>query len=421
MTYRALDEKTVLDYVRSRPDLKQGFSDTTALSAGEIGDGNLNLVFIVRNSKNPRESAVIKQALPYLRVAGDSWPLTRERMRFEAQALLLYNQLTPGLSPKVYDYDEEMSLVGMENLADCEVMRKPLVERQRFPDFVEHISTFLATILFKTSDLYLSGVDKKTLQATYVNPHLCKIQEDFVFTNPYQESPENNWNAEIDAEVQAVRSNAPLKLAIADLKEKYMTQAQALIHSDLHTGSIMVNAQDTRVIDPEFSFFGPMGYDVGALLSNLVLNFGSHYAHTPDPAEREVYQEYLLDLIGGVWEGFAAKFEQLWIEHHSGELVPDAYWKFPGGDTAFATFRRQYMRRLLQDTAGLGACESLRRMMGIVSVWDITSIQDQKLRAVAERFVIRVSSRWIMERASFDHIEDLLGIVREEASAVVIA
>lgn len=421
MAYRALDDKTVLDYVRSRPKLASIFSDKSALAAQEVGDGNLNLVFIITNSRNPDEALVLKQALPYLRVAGDSWPLTRERMRFEAQALMLYNELTPGLAPQVYDYDEEMSLVAMEYLGKHEVMRRPLVARKRFAKFTDHISTFLATVLFKTSDLYLTGLDKKTLQSTYINPHLCKIQEDFVFTNPYMESPENKWNPELEPEVQAVRRNAPLKLAIAELKEKYMTQGQALIHSDLHTGSIMVNDDDTRVIDPEFSFFGPMGYDVGALLSNLVLNYGSHYAHTPDQAERESYQAYLVDLIRDIWTQFAAKFEQLWVENNTGELVPNNYWNFPGGEAAFADYRRKYMRQLLQDTAGLGACESLRRMMGIVSVWDISSIQDNKLRAVAERFVTRVSSRWIMERGSFNSIEDMAGIIEEEAKAVVVA
>src|SRR5512140_1344158 len=112
MAYRPLDEHTVLDYARSQPQLAQRLGDCTALTAEEVGDGNLNLVFIVRNGGASGESAIIKQSLPYLRVAGDSWPLTRERMRFEAQALLLYNQLAPGLSPEVYLYDPEMSLVG---------------------------------------------------------------------------------------------------------------------------------------------------------------------------------------------------------------------------------------------------------------------------------------------------------------------
>lgn len=415
MTYRPLDNSTIVDYLKGLPAMQSIFSSFDSLQSVEVGDGNLNLVFIVTHPGKPGEAVVVKQALPYLRVAGDSWPLTRERMRFEAQALLLYNELTPGLAPQVYHYDEEMSLVVMEYLGNHQVMRKPLVARQRFPKFADQISTFLANILFKTSDLYRTGLDKKTLQAQYINPHLCKIQEDFVFTNPYMESHENKWNPEIDPEVQAVRRNWRLKLAIAELKEKYMCQGQALIHSDLHTGSIMVNGDNTRVIDPEFSFFGPMGYDVGALLSNLVLNFGSHYAHTPDRQARADYQAYLLELMRDIWTQFAAKFEALWVQENTGELVPNAYWDFPGGQEAFADYRRQYMLQLLQDTAGLGACESLRRMMGIVSVWDISSIQDNRQRAVAERLVIRVSSRWITERRSFHSIEDLIGVVQEEA------
>ena len=250
MAYHALDVDSVGKYLKGRPALKDILSPSADLIATEVGDGNLNLVFIVRNQNEPQQSVVVKQALPYLRVAGESWPLTRERVRFESQALLKHNELAPGLAPKIYEYNEEMSLIVMEHLSDHEVMRKPLVERKRFPFFVDHISTFMARSLFFTSDLYLTGVEKKTLQAKFINPHMCKIQEDFVFTNPYMDSPDNNWNPKIDDAVQGVRSNGKLKSALAQMKNGYMTYAQALIHSDLHTGSIMVNETDTRVLDP---------------------------------------------------------------------------------------------------------------------------------------------------------------------------
>jgi 5-methylthioribose kinase len=389
------------------------FPKGVRLSAKEVGDGNLNLVFIIQDESNSQHSAVVKQALPYLRVAGDSWPLTRERMRFETQALLLHNELAPGLAPEVYDHDE-MSLVIMEYLGKHEIMRKPLVRRERFPLFADHISTFMARTLFFTSDLYLTGVEKKELQAKYINPHLCKIQEDFVFTNPYMESPENKWNPVIDADVQAVRRNSLLKLAIAEVKESYMTHAQSLIHSDLHTGSIMLNKYDTRVIDPEFAFYGPMGFDVGAVLENLVLNYLSHYAHTPDPLVRAEFQAYLLDMVRDVWNEFARKFEELWVENNRGDLMPAKYWDYPDGEAAFAEFRRRYMHNLLHDTAGHGGCKMLRRMMGIVSIWDITSIQDLQERAIAERLAIKIGSRWVLERNNINSVEDLIGIVHEE-------
>ena len=46
----------------------------------EVGDGNLNLVFIV---EGPGGGLVVKQALPYVRLVGESWPLPLERSWFE--------------------------------------------------------------------------------------------------------------------------------------------------------------------------------------------------------------------------------------------------------------------------------------------------------------------------------------------------
>ena len=411
--YKPLDEKNITDYIRSRPAMAKIFPIDAELAIQEVGDGNLNLVFIVE-TKDKKHAAVLKQALPYLRVAGESWQLTRERARFESSALLKHNELAPGLAPKLYDYDDDMSAMLMEYLGKHEIMRKPLVARKRFPLFVDHITDFLARSLFFTSDLFLSGVEKKELQAKFINPHLCKIQEDFVYTNPYMDSPENKWNPLIDKEVQAVRSNAKLKVIIAEMKEGYMTHAQALIHSDLHTGSIMINETDTRVIDPEFSFYGPIGYDLGALIANFVINYLSHYVHTPDIEARRDYQEYLLDTILGIWKSFAQKFDSLWIENNKGELAPSKYWGFSGGKEAFTAFRQKYIQNIFFDMVGHGGCKILRRMMGIVSVWDITCIGDYEKRVLPERLAIQIGTRWLLERGNINNIEDMVSIVREE-------
>ncbi len=81
MSYSILDNKSVVDYVLSIPSLRKLFGSKDAVLAREVGDGNLNLVFIVGNDA---KSVIVKQAIPYLRIAGESWPLDRERMRFES-------------------------------------------------------------------------------------------------------------------------------------------------------------------------------------------------------------------------------------------------------------------------------------------------------------------------------------------------
>jgi 5-methylthioribose kinase len=171
------------------------------------------------------------------------------------------------------------------------------------------------------------------------------------------------------------------------------------------------------VIDPEFAFYGPMGFDIGAVLENLVLNYLSHFAHTPDGAVRREYQEYLLSLVREIWLQFARKFDELWANNNRGELAPPKYWDFAGGEAAFAEFRRRYIARLLQDTAGYGGCKYLRRMMGIVNVWDINSIADPEQRAIPERYAVHIGRRWVLERTRITTIDDLIAIVREEAPA----
>ena len=46
--------------------------DESQWNVSEVGDGNLNLVFIV---KGPMGGVAVKQALPYVRLVGESWPL----------------------------------------------------------------------------------------------------------------------------------------------------------------------------------------------------------------------------------------------------------------------------------------------------------------------------------------------------------
>ncbi len=61
---------------------------------------------------------------------------------------------------------------------------------------------------------------------------------------------------------------------VAALRNGFMNNAQALIHGDLHSGSIFANEQGIKVIDPEFAFYGPMGYDIGNVIGNLFFRVG---------------------------------------------------------------------------------------------------------------------------------------------------
>jgi len=61
----------------------------------------------------------VKQALPYARIVGDSWPLPLYRSFFEYHALTRQDARDPGRVPKVLHFDETQAIIAMEFLAGC--------------------------------------------------------------------------------------------------------------------------------------------------------------------------------------------------------------------------------------------------------------------------------------------------------------
>jgi 5-methylthioribose kinase len=395
--YRTLSEQDAIAYARTVSGL---FPDDAELVCQEIGDGNLNLVFRVVDEKSGK-SLIFKQALPYARVVGESWPLTLDRARIEYEALMIENQFCPGCVPKVHHYDKDLALTVMDDLSSHIILRKGLVTWRHYPHFAHHIGSFLARTLFLTSDLAMDSQVKKKMVSQFINPEMCKITEDLVFTHPYGHSETNRFNPLISETVSRIWGNHMLKLEIAKLKEGFLTRTQALLHGDLHTGSIMITETDTRVIDPEFAFYGPMGFDIGTVIANLLLNYSSHVGHTPVVEERTNYQEYLLATIHQLWETFDFEFKILWEQHG---LEPSTF---------VAGYLQDYLTRVLEDASGFAGCEMMRRVIGLAHVPDLESIRDESLRAKAETLTLKIAQRLVLNKSQMKQISDLTALVRE--------
>jgi 5-methylthioribose kinase len=395
--YHPLTSATIIDYVRARPELKEVFHAGEALVADEVGDGNLNLVFKIWAEADPERTIVVKQALPYLRLVGGDWPLPVDRARIEAATLKIEYDLVPAHTPRVYFYDPEMYLFAMRNLNHHVIMRKGLIQGNKYPHFAEHIGLFMARTLGETSDLKLDYRTKKEKVVQFSNPELCKITEDLVFTEPYRQTERNGFHQELEPQVLALQADESLRVEVAQMKEKFMTQAQALIHGDLHTGSIMVNATETYVIDPEFAFYGPIGFDVGAVIGNLFLNYASHEVRTPDPDQRADFCRYLTTTVIDLWHVFEREFQRYVWDQVDTINMPAGYQK-------------NYMRRVLQDAAGLGACKMMRRVIGLAGVEDIRGIKDVHERAIAGSLGLNIGQALIRQREQIHTIEELVEV-----------
>lgn len=401
--FKALELATAKEYVKGQPALAElfGSAPLEELEAEEIGDGNLNLVFRVYDRREPKVSVIIKQALPYVRLVGESWPLTLERARIEASAMAQYQEITPALIPRLYHYDSDLFLTVMEDLKEHVTMRKGLIAGQIYPLAGRHLGEFVAEIAFRTSDFFLSPEEKKANVVKFTNPQLCRITEDLIFDEPYRPNVANNhWNPLIDEAVKELQSedNREVKEGVFWLRWSFMTHAEALIHGDLHTGSVMVTPEDTRVIDPEFAYYGPVGFDLGAIIGNLLLNYCAQEYHIADSQRREEFRNYLMDTANLTWQTFLERWQALWEEN----VRPE--WR--AGAESFKL-------HLAQETLGFAGCKMIRRIVGLAHVADLETIPDLTERAKAETRALHIGQELIRNYRKLTDYNGLSEVLRQ--------
>ncbi|QDF38329.1 S-methyl-5-thioribose kinase [Bradyrhizobium symbiodeficiens] len=410
--YRILHEAALRDYLAGLPDLKALLGDPAGWEITEVGDGNLNLVFIVKGASG---GVAVKQALPYVRLVGESWPLPLSRAHYEYLALSRQAQLAPGLVPALLHHNDNLALTVMELLEPHIIMRKGLVAGTQYPGFVDDITTFMARTLFFTSDLALSAAEKKEGIAAFAGNHaLCKITEDLIFTDPYRIAEQNRWTAPyLDGLAASLRDDMELHVAVSRLKLKFMASPEALLHGDLHTGSIMVTDSQTRVIDPEFAFYGPMGFDVGAVIANLLMAYFASAGHERALGERAAFESWVLATVENVWNEFARKFLDLWRTGASGDAYPVSLFAGEKGAARLEVERQAYVQRLFTDTVGFAAAKTIRRIFGLAHNIDFELIEDPNKRAVSEARAVRLARAMMVEAAAFRTIAEVAGAARK--------
>ena len=154
MTYKILDKSSIPEYLNGLPKVMEVLGKGSGLDIEEIGDGNLNYVYIIRRSDSPDRSVVLKQAVPYLRMAGEEWPLSRYRMTYEIRALQAYNDLVPEYVPTIYHSDEEMSVLVMKSLDHHAVVRYSMIVLCATSSiFSSSVSLFKQSLASKKSNL----------------------------------------------------------------------------------------------------------------------------------------------------------------------------------------------------------------------------------------------------------------------------
>ena len=116
-----------------------------------------------------------------------------------------------------------------------------------------------------------------------------KLNHAHLFVIPLQK--DNGLNLDsitpgLEAEAAKLRTDEPYTMTIVELGKRYLGTGEALLHGDYFPGSWLRIGSGIKIIDPEFSFFGPPEFDVGVFIAHLYL------AHQPDALVRQSLADY---------------------------------------------------------------------------------------------------------------------------------
>jgi len=306
---KLLTRDTVASYVLENASEINVFPPDATLTAEAIQGGNVNFAFCVRSSDG--KAVFVKQAPEYVAVFGpDGLPLTSARIQKE---VAIINEWTTILGdeadqyiPRMYYFDDENKVFVMEFLENFELLDHHLVSKPSVATEVSiasQLGKFMAQTHLATHSSKVSAERAAFLTSEYENRALRDIQLEFVFTKAYKEvSQTTSKGFKVDDVILA---------EVNELKARYNGEVgpgnMSLCHGDLHPGSVMVKVGDeaqVRVIDPEFTVYGPPGLDVGSLLSGYILGAVRQSFATEDREEKVKNVKAISEGVIAAWHSY---------------------------------------------------------------------------------------------------------------------
>ena len=382
--------------------------DTSKWNIDEVGDGNLNLVYTVSSDLG---NIIIKQALPYVRLVGDSWPLPLSRSFYEHEVLVRQAKRDPGSVPVIYYFDKEQAIIAMEMFLPHIILRKKLISGEYINGLAQRLGEFCARNAFRGSDLSLQTADKKSDTAMFQgNLALMAITESLVFTEPYFEAEMNHHTEGLDPIVKILRSDVKMKSEAQKMLMKFTSNTETLCHGDLHSGSVMCTDNETKVIDPEFGFYGPMGFDIGMLISNYLMAYFSQPGHR-DSEKLSEYQNWILKVIEETFETFQQEFKKLWNFERTGILFPSSMFEDQGDSSDFAL--NEMLEHIWQDAVAVCGIEMHRRVLSLAHNADFEEINDTKKRSQLEARNLMMGRELILNNKSIKNASELTSLAKK--------
>ena len=375
-----LNRDNIAHYLEER-QAEIGFFDTdAALQVEEIEDGNLNFVYRVFDASKPEPSLVLKQAPPYIKILGPDYPLTSERLSYEARALKVYNRFVNDAVPTLYFFDPDSDVIVMEYLPEYRLLRDDLILGKINQIIPKQIGRFMGVVHSQTYDLNIDETSVNRYQNEFANTDMQAITGDYVFTFPFIEHETNFYTDGLEDSVEILRTDGEFLQQSKILKNIFLKVQRGLTHGDLHTGSVMVNDNSAKVIDPEFAFYGSVGFDIGLFWANYLLSYFSHF-------DTSKIQSDIISAIIELWENYVEEFRM---------------------DTSL---KSRTIHGIFHETVGFIGMEMLRRIIGAAHVRDIEIIDDLDRKLRIEKAILEFGRTIVKKRNNIVNVHEMVELL----------
>ena len=375
-----LNRDNIAHYLEER-EAEIGFFATDAkLQVEEIGDGNLNYVYRVYDTSKPESSLVLKQAPPYIKILGPDYPLTSERLSYEARALKVYNRLISDAVPTLYFFDSDAAILVMEYLPEYRLLRDELILGNVNPIIPKQIGKFMGVVHSQT---YQDNIDKTSenhYRNAFANTDMQAITGNYVFTFPFIEHETNFYTDGLADSVEILKTDSEFLQQAAILKNIFLRVQRGLTHGDLHTGSVMVNDNSAKVIDSEFAFYGSVGFDIGLFWANYLLSYFSHL-------DASKIQSDIISAIITLWETYIEEFRM---------------------DTSL---KKRTLHVIFHEAVGFTGMEMLRRIIGAAHVRDIENIADLGRKVRIEKAILEFGRMIVKKRNHIANVHEMVSLL----------
>ena len=190
-----------------------------------------------------------------------------------------------------------------------------------------------------------------------------------------------------------------LKAEVALLRETFMNKAEALIHGDLHTGSIFIgNNTGTaidkngttepcmKIIDPEFAFYGPIGYDLG----NIIAHLYCAWMYAAFIREKRSAADKFIERIAAAIEALPQLFTAKALERCKTVPLSDSLYN--------ERYIRRRLAEIVTDAYGFAGTEIIRRAVGDTKTAEFDAMGQDPRRITMERIIIKTACALIKRR-----------------------